>query len=221
MHVYKSKIKPILATIITFAVLHSALVLAAGGQPETIEWFDLVSPLEFSDPFQELDINQLSALRRYVQIKEVERELEQLERNEIVAKLNESGIEDIEALLEKREEIALLRKRKATEANPVLDGKSARLAGYMLPLEFDGQQVSEFLLVPTVGACIHIPPPPPNQIVHVKLEQSVPFDGLFKPVWLSGDLEIKPSTQELFLMDGSAPIDMGYAMTNAQISDYE
>jgi hypothetical protein len=91
----------------------------------------------------------------------------------------------------------------------------------MLPLEFDGQQVSEFLLVPTVGACIHIPPPPPNQIVHVKLEQSVPFDGLFKPVWLSGDLEIKPSTQELFLMDGSAPIDMGYAMTNAQISDYE
>src|SRR6187549_1707175 len=58
---------------------------------------------------------------------------------------------------------------KITPALKALDGKSVRIPGYMVPLEDDSEIVSEFLLVPYVGACIHTPPPPPNQIVQVKM----------------------------------------------------
>ena len=51
------------------------------------------------------------------------------------------------------------------------------MPGYLLPLEFSGKLVSEFLLVPWVGACIHTPPPPPNQIVHVKTDKPIELAG--------------------------------------------
>ena len=57
--------------------------------------------------------------------------------------------------------------------NPALDGKTIRIPGYVLPLEFSGSKVTEFLLVPWVGACIHTPPPEPNQIVYVKARQGL------------------------------------------------
>ena len=49
-----------------------------------------------------------------------------------------------------------------------LNGKQVRIAGYLLPTEFSGDRVVEFLLVPTAGACVHTPPPPLNQLVHVR-----------------------------------------------------
>ena len=48
-----------------------------------------------------------------------------------------------------------------------LDGRYVLLPGYVVPLEFSDSRIIEFLLVPWVGACIHKPPPPANQIVHV------------------------------------------------------
>jgi uncharacterized protein len=57
------------------------------------------------------------------------------------------------------------------EDSPVrqLQGKRVSIPGFMVPLEDDAQEVTEFLLVPYAGACIHVPPPPPNQMVYVKL----------------------------------------------------
>jgi hypothetical protein len=46
------------------------------------------------------------------------------------------------------------------------------------------------LLVPTYGACIHVPPPPPNQVIHVILSESVHFEKLMYAVWITGFLEI-------------------------------
>ncbi len=43
-----------------------------------------------------------------------------------------------------------------------LDGADVRISGYIVPLEDGMDQATEFLLVPTNGACIHMPPPPPN-----------------------------------------------------------
>jgi hypothetical protein len=51
-----------------------------------------------------------------------------------------------------------------------LDGKRVRIGGYVVPLDFESTTVKEFLLVPFVGACIHVPPPPANQIIYVKAE---------------------------------------------------
>jgi hypothetical protein len=84
-----------------------------------------------------------------------------------------------------------------------------------LPLEFEGTQVIESLLVPFVGACIHTPPPPPNQIVHVRVDKGIKDWGLFHPVWVNGVMSVQASAQSLFLVDGSDDITVGYSMTTS------
>jgi uncharacterized protein len=74
-----------------------------------------------------------------------------------------------------------------------LDGKRVHIGGYIVPLDFDATRVKEFLLVPFVGACIHVPPPPANQIVYVKTEQGFDVQGTFDPVWVTGTLKVSPA----------------------------
>ncbi len=103
-----------------------------------------------------------------------------------------------------------------------LDGQQVRLAGYLLPLEVTENRVLAFLLVPYVGACIHVPPPPPNQIVHVKSDRvkDLKRGGLFDPVWVTGQITAKPMAKDLFLIDGSANIDIGYTMQADRVEAY-
>jgi hypothetical protein len=74
-----------------------------------------------------------------------------------------------------------------------LDGKRVVIGGYVVPLSFDSTRVTDFLLVPFVGACIHVPPPPANQIVYVKVEQGFDVKGTFDPVWVTGMLKVTPA----------------------------
>jgi len=74
-----------------------------------------------------------------------------------------------------------------------LDGKRVQIGGYVVPLDFEATRVKEFLLVPFVGACIHVPPPPPNQIVYVKTEGGIDVRGTFEPVWVTGTLTVTPA----------------------------
>lgn len=73
-----------------------------------------------------------------------------------------------------------------------LNGKPVKVPGFMVPLEDFATSVSEFLLVPWFGACVHTPPPPPNQTVYVKMaggkETKV---GWWDPVWVEGTLRIE------------------------------
>ena len=80
-----------------------------------------------------------------------------------------------------------------TDSTPVpvvaaLDGKRVSIGGYIVPLDFDATQVKEFLLVPFVGACIHVPPPPANQIIYVKSAKGFDVKGTFDPVYVTGKL---------------------------------
>jgi hypothetical protein len=95
-----------------------------------------------------------------------------------------------------------------------LDGKEVRIAGYVTPIDFDGTYISEFLLVPYVGACIHVPPPPANQIVFVSgVENYAVEDGLLYPVWVTGTLRAVPLTTDL--------AEVGYQMEGATVERYE
>lgn len=95
-----------------------------------------------------------------------------------------------------------------------LDGQNIRLPGYIVPLEVSEEgRTTEFLLVPYFGACIHVPPPPSNQIVHVKSEVGVKLDELYQPYWIEGALQVKASTSEL--------ADAGYQMEADKIYMYE
>jgi hypothetical protein len=79
--------------------------------------------------------------------------------------------------------------------NPVkaLDGQYVKLPGYIVPLESDaGGMLDEFLLVPYFGACIHVPPPPPNQIVYVKLKKPFNLKSMADPYWITGTITTKP-----------------------------
>ena len=76
------------------------------------------------------------------------------------------------------------------DVKPGMNGMLIRLPGFVVPLEFDGQQViTQFFLVPYFGACLHMPPPPPNQIVFVRYPKGLKLEALNYPVWLSGKLE--------------------------------
>ena len=74
--------------------------------------------------------------------------------------------------------------------NNAIDGQSVRLPGYLVPLEDGTAGMSEFLLVPYFGACIHTPPPPSNQIVHVKPQQPPKGFRSMDTVWISGTLKL-------------------------------
>jgi hypothetical protein len=78
----------------------------------------------------------------------------------------------------------------ATAVVAELDGKRVRIGGYVVPLDFEATRVKEFLLVPFVGACIHVPPPPANQIIHVMPDKPVKGVKNMEAVWVSGRLGI-------------------------------
>jgi hypothetical protein len=91
--------------------------------------------------------------------------------------------------------------RKAWENAPVvasLDNKLVRLAGFVVSLEGDGRTVSEFLLVPYFGACIHVPPPPSNQVVLVRTRRSpMKLGPMFQYVAVTGRLRAESARNEL------------------------
>ncbi|TLX56983.1 DUF3299 domain-containing protein [Stutzerimonas nosocomialis] len=95
-----------------------------------------------------------------------------------------------------------------------LDGQRVKLPGYIVPLDMtDEGRVIEFLLVPYFGACIHVPPPPSNQIVHATSKVGVMVDVLYEPFWIEGPLRVEHASSEL--------AEAGYQMDAQKIYPYE
>lgn len=91
-----------------------------------------------------------------------------------------------------------------------LDGKAIRLGGYPVPLENDAKGNSTlFFLVPYPGACIHVPPPPPNQLVLVRYPKGIALDDIYAPMWVSGTLKVEKISNEL--------ADAAYAMDASEV----
>jgi uncharacterized protein len=80
----------------------------------------------------------------------------------------------------------------------VLDGQVVRIPAFMVPLDDDLRKVREFLLVPWPGACVHTPPPPPNQIVYGRVQgERYAEVAWWRPIWVEGRLRIE-ATQSLY-----------------------
>lgn len=114
-----------------------------------------------------------------------------------------------------RAQIALYKARqywKNAPVEPTLDGAAVRIAGFVVSLDGEGEAIREFLLVPYFGACIHVPPPPANQVIHVRTDK--PLAGLrtMDTVWISGAMRI----ERVDTMMGYA----GYAMPAARVESY-
>jgi len=94
-----------------------------------------------------------------------------------------------------------------------LDGQQVKLPGFMVPLGGDENKVTEFLLVPYFGACMHTPPPPANQIVYVNYPKGVNPDMLYDPVWIQGPIKVGEIESELAVS--------GYSMNAIDVSLYK
>lgn len=94
-----------------------------------------------------------------------------------------------------------------------LDGQMVSLPGYVVPIEYNEHGVFEFLLVPFIGACIHVPPPPANQIVYVKSAEGFKLTELFEAVEVTGVMSTKPTMSDL--------ADAGYTMEAGSIKRFE
>lgn len=95
-----------------------------------------------------------------------------------------------------------------SEKLKALDGKLVKVPGFMVPLEDFATDVSEFLLVPYFGACVHTPPPPPNQTVYIKMDGGKNVKvGWWDPVWVEGILKIE-NTESVYGVAGFQVIGM-------------
>ena len=212
--------------LILLCVLCAVPVVAS--QVRQMTWDDLKPVIEFEDPFTKLTTDQLQNLSIVARVRQIEAAGKEMgeaslkEAAEAEAALVKEGV-DIDGLLARRAEIRDLRKKRATSVVGELNGTTIRMPGFVLPIEYDGTKVTEFLLVPWVGACIHTPPPPANQIVHVVVDESQAREskGIFEPVCVTGDMFTKATVRNLYLNDGSGDISIGYTLTASLVEPYE
>jgi hypothetical protein len=207
----------------SFLFLGLAFTPASGSDIMEISWEDLVPPLPpEKNPLAGLSEEEAGFVEWIIYLRlflpeEIKPENEEFHRELEAAlpKLKADGI-DIDLIIADR-------KFRNTAVNEELDGAVVKLSGYLLPLDLSGKKVSDFLLVPWIGACIHTPPPPPNQIVSAVSLTPTPFaiEKLFKPVTVTGRMKLESLSRELFLVDGSDTVQIGYSMRVDKIEEYQ
>jgi hypothetical protein len=187
-------VRQVLAALL---LLVNAVAAAAGGYRE-LDWMDLLTPSDRQamehlpaidhsvSPERKPDRN-LSASSQFT------RDI----KNEKVRKQWEKVLND-------------------TTVRPELNGTQVRIAGYLVPLETNAQnKVSEFFLVPYLGACIHVPPPPPNQLIYVKYAKGYAFQpqDIYEGFWVEGTLHTELTHNKI--------ANAAYTMTGDSIRIYQ
>ena len=199
---------------------------ASAEEPRTINWEELAIKVSAADnPFLKLTGEQLLALSSVAGLRDRKSRgitltpEETAIETDALAKLKKDKV-DVDGLLAMRDAVAAKQQAAMRAVNTEVDGKMIRIPGYVLPLEFSGTKVSEFLLVPWVGACIHTPPPEPNQIVYVKPDKAFDIRRAFDAVWVTGRIAAKGSKRKVEIVDGSADVEVGYSLSASNVELY-
>ena len=135
-----------------------------------------------------------------------------------IAEIEDGSAEDqitsqMKNTLAEEEEDAYRRALASTDVNPAMNGQKIRIPGFVVPLEFDEEQtISQFFLVPYFGACLHMPPPPPNQIILVEAPDGVQMSALYEPFWLEGKVRTTITENDM--------AKSAYALTLHSLSPY-
>lgn len=214
-------------TVLFLALLVSGTATAAE-PPRTLSWQDLVPASDtLKDPFGDRDEtfrDEISAV--YRNRKDIEDGFIKKDSAEyadvmaLEAKLTNQGV-DVEDAIRRIDEAIAAFDLQESKTVAELDGVTVRIPGYALPLEFNQVGATEFLLVPYVGACIHTPPPPANQMVYVTIPKPFVMQNLFEPVWITGTIKTHSASVALSYVDGQADIAVGYVLTGASIEPYQ
>jgi len=164
------KSRMLLATIATLVslVLLPASASAEAGEYRTIDWLDLL-PKE--------DLDALLNPPEYIN---------NVEEGSAADQISNQISNTIAAASDDAYQQALA----STSIKPEMHDQAVRIPGFIVPLEFDDDQtITEFFLVPFFGACIHVPPPPPNQIIYAKYPEGLKLEALYDPFWITGTLK--------------------------------
>jgi len=94
-----------------------------------------------------------------------------------------------------------------------LNKQKIKMAGFAVPLEGNDNGITEFLLVPYMGACIHVPPPPANQIVYVRAEKPLPVDLIYDAFWVKGTMKVGTVSSQY--------TDAGYSLSGEGFEAYQ
>jgi hypothetical protein len=119
----------------------------------------------------------------------------------------------LRGLLEHDENAPLFSEQPAsTGVRADWNGQIVRLPGFIVPIDYSGTGITAFILVPYVGACVHVPPPPANQLVFVTTPTPYESKGLFEPVNVIGMFGVSSISTQL--------ADIGYALSADRIEPY-
>ncbi|MGI9424521.1 MAG: DUF3299 domain-containing protein [Hyphomicrobiaceae bacterium] len=209
------------------AILALTVQIASSEALLRIDWSDLVPRKQgLENPFVGLTDDQRYTLGNVARIRELKARgaladdpATRADGMKYERQLTQQGI-DVDGLLA---EYQVFKERVTSQRSQLqssLNGKDAKIAGYLIPLQFDPEGATEFLLVPYVGACIHTPPPPRNQIVYLRSKKPFKITTLFQAVWAKGRLSTKPGSHELSFVDGQRDIETGYFLEAAELSRY-
>ena len=217
--------RTVLAVIAMLAIVSAAF----GAEPaKKLVWDDLVPPTpKMEDPFADLSADQRGDLAEIIRSRELAGDgmMSKVDPDyetslELTDKLKRQGL-DVDELVATYETLVAEINRRNELVVDSLDGRLVRLPGYVLPLEMGKKGVKEFLLVPYIGACIHVPPPPTNQIVFVRTARPVEVRDLYMPVTVTGRMSVKGTKKTLSFVDGQAGISTGYTMDAVEIRPLE
>jgi hypothetical protein len=120
--------------------------------------------------------------------------------------------QDIDALLAQRWDVARKRKNALMATNPALDKVEVTLSGYLIPAPQAADGAYFGYLVSQVGMCSHLPAPPPNKLVRVRLLDDPKGQSLYVPVQVSGLLRVEESDATIFILDGDARMLSGWTL---------
>ena len=183
--------------------------------PTPIDWSQLPEPeaQQYEDPYRDLSQPQFETLMVLARTRlAMDSDLAADERAELAARavdisrsLENQGL-DPEWILDQREAVAARRRHAATATNPVLEGESIQLAGYLLVAnEIDeGQRVA--YLLPSRGICMHLPPPAPNQLVRLEIDELPEPMGACVAASVRGRLSADESENTVPVLDHVVPL---------------
>ena len=199
-----------------------------GDKPRVLEWEDLVPKQNIlENPLGELglqlrlDLEYIAVARYHYkmgQISEVNADYEYA--LELEHKLKTKKV-DVESMIVKFDAFLDEIERRNKSVVKDLDSKLVRIPGYALPLETSTTAIEEFLLVPTVGACIHTPVPPANQMVFVKVKEPYEAKELYDPVWVTGFIKLEHDKNSITYSDGEGAVESAYTIQNAIVEAYD
>ncbi len=187
---------------------------------DMVTW-DALRPTPLAQSYEDLSAGDQALITEIhvYQLATQTRQLSPLERSGLdqrVALVKRLGF-DVETLLRQRQS----GEQQANEIIEDLHYEDMKMAGFLVPLEMTGLIGTQFILVPTAGACIHTPPPPVNQTVLVDVPQGYQLQSLYTPVWVEGSLAAYSGRTSVVLSDGNQAIQIGYRINATNIETYQ